>query len=306
VRRERAKTAPDAAGAFGSGPGAEAVRHPPRALPEAGAGGTENCPRAGRLVEAHPHPSRREPRPRPLLNRFRSPEARYARRMARIARFERPIEGPAARLSAWANMLLVDHGIFRLAYLNRHRVGQGALWRSAQPSPLDLARFRREGVRTIVSLRGGREHGSWPLQREACHRHGLKLVEFVLRSREAPSKETILSARDFFAALDYPAVMHCKSGADRAGLAATLYLILHEGRPVREAVGQLSARYGHFRFAKTGILDAFFARYLAEGEPEGLNFLTWVETRYDPEALKRDFRPGFWSDLVVDRVIRRE
>ncbi len=64
-----------------------------------------------------------------------------------------------------------------------------------------------------------------------------------------------------------------------------------------EAARQLSARYGHFRFAKTGILDAFFARYLTEGEPQGLDFLTWVETVYDPEALKRDFRPGFWSDV---------
>ena len=226
--------------------------------------------------------------------------------MARIARYEQPIAGPAARVAAWANMLLMDHGVFRLAYLNRHPVGVGRLWRSAQPSPLDLARFHREGVKTIVSLRGGREHGSWPLQREACERHGLTLVEFVLRSREAPERETILGARDFFAGLDYPAVMHCKSGADRAGLAAALYLILHEGRPVAEAAGQLSARYGHFRFAKTGILDAFFALYLEEGEAKGLDFLTWVETVYDPEALRRRFRPGFWSDLVVDRLLKRE
>ncbi|GJD56808.1 tyrosine-protein phosphatase [Methylobacterium dankookense] len=241
-----------------------------------------------------------------MFNRFLKPETRYARRMARIARFERPIAGPGARLMAWANMLFLDHGVFRLAYLNRHRVGAGDLWRSAQPGPHQLARFRREGVRTVISLRGGREHGSWPLQREACERHGLKLVEFVLRSREAPAKETLLAARDVFAGIEYPAVMHCKSGADRAGLAAALYLILHEGRPVREAARQLSARYGHFRFAKTGILDAFFARYLAEGEAKGLDFITWVETVYDPEALKRDFRPGFWSDLVVDRVIKRE
>lgn len=241
-----------------------------------------------------------------MFNRFLRPEVRYARRMARIARFERPIAGPAARAMAWANMLLVDHGVFRLAYLNRHRVGRGPLWRSAQPGPHDLARFRAEGVRTIVSLRGGREHGSWPLQREACERHGLRLVEFVLRSREAPARETILAAKEFFAGIEYPAVMHCKPGADRAGLAAALYLILHEGRPVAEAARQLSARYGHFRFAKTGILDAFFARYRIEGEAKGLDFLTWVETVYDPAALKRDFRPGFWSDLLVDRVIKRE
>ncbi|MFB0493456.1 protein tyrosine/serine phosphatase [Methylobacterium sp. OAE515] len=241
-----------------------------------------------------------------MFNRFLKPETRYARRMARIARFERPIAGPGDRLRAWANMLLMDHGVFRLAYLNRHRVGTGALWRSAQPGPHHLARFRAEGVRTVISLRGGREHGSWPLQREACERHGLILREFVLRSREAPDRETILAAKDFFASVAYPAVMHCKSGADRAGLASALYLILHEGRPVAEAARQLSARYGHLRFAKTGILDAFFARYRLEGEARGMDFLTWVETVYDPEALKRDFRPGFWSDLAADRVLRRE
>ncbi|WP_375464249.1 tyrosine-protein phosphatase [uncultured Methylobacterium sp.] len=241
-----------------------------------------------------------------MINRFLKPETRYARRMARIARFERPITGAPARVIAWANMLFVDHGMFRMAYLNRHRVGAGALWRSAQPGPHQLARFRAEGIRTVISLRGGREHGSWPLQREACARHGLTLVEFVLRSREAPARETVLAAKDFFAGVAYPAVMHCKSGADRAGLAAALYLILHEGRPVAEAARQLSARYGHFRFAKTGILDAFFARYAVEGEARGLDFLTWVETVYDPEALKRDFRPGFWSDVFVDRVIKRE
>ncbi|GJE54267.1 MULTISPECIES: fused DSP-PTPase phosphatase/NAD kinase-like protein [Methylobacterium] len=241
-----------------------------------------------------------------MFNRFLPPETRYARRMARIAKFERPIVGTLSRAGAWANMLLVDHGVFRLAYLNRHRVGSGIIWRSAQPSPHQLAWFKRQGVRSVISLRGGREHGSWPLQREACERQGLKLVEFVLRSREAPAKETILAAKDFFAGVEYPAVMHCKSGADRAGLGAALFLILHEGVSVREAAAQLSPRYGHFRFAKTGILDAFFATYLREGEARGRSFLDWVEHDYDPEALKRDFRPGFWSDLVVDRVIKRE
>ena len=242
-----------------------------------------------------------------MLNRLLTAETRHARRLARIARWERPIEGPAGRVRAWANMLLVDHGVFRLAYLNRHPVGgAGRLWRSAQPAPHQLARFAAQGVRTVVTLRGGREHGSWQLQREACERFGLDLVEFVIRSREAPERQTILDAKALFEGLSYPAVLHCKSGADRAGFAAALYLILREGRPVAEAMRQLSLRYGHFRFAKTGILDAFFARYRAEGEARGLSFLDWVETVYDPAALRRDFEAGLWSDLLVDRVIRRE
>jgi protein tyrosine/serine phosphatase len=225
--------------------------------------------------------------------------------MARIARWDRPLEGRAGRVRAWANMLLVDHGVFRLAYLNKHRVTD-RLWRSAQPAPYQLAQLKAEGVRTVVNLRGGREHGSWQLQKDACDRLGLTLVDFVVRSRGAPDRETILGAKRFFDTVEYPAVLHCKSGADRAGFVAALYLIVHEGRPVAEALRQLSMRYGHFRFAKTGILDAFFERYLIEGELNGMPFLTWVEKVYDPEALERDFRPSFWSDIVVDRIMRRE
>ena len=225
--------------------------------------------------------------------------------MARIARWDRPVDGAAGRVRAWAHMLLVDHGVFRLAYLNKHRVSE-RLWRSAQPAPYQLARLKAEGVRTIVNLRGGREHGSWQLQKEACDKLGLELVEFVVRSREAPEREAILKAREFFAALKYPAVIHCKSGADRAGFFAALYLVLHEGRSATEALRQLAPRYGHFRFAKTGILDAFFDRYRLEGEPKGLSLIEWVEREYDPEALARDFRPRFWSELLADRIMRRE
>ena len=88
---------------------------------------------------------------------------------------------------------------------------------------------RRRGVRTIINLRGGREHGSWPLQKDACDRLGLDLVEFVVRSREAPDRDTILGAKDFFDGLEYPALVHCKSGADRAGFFAALYLVAARG-----------------------------------------------------------------------------
>jgi protein tyrosine/serine phosphatase len=240
-----------------------------------------------------------------MLNRLRRDEDRYARRMARIARWDRPLGGRVDRLRAWANMLLVDHGIFRLAYLNAHRVTP-RLWRAAQPAPGDIAWFARQGVRTIVNLRGGREHGSWQLQREACERHGVALIDFVLRSRGAPDRQTILSAPQFFDELALPALVHCKSGADRAGFFAALYLLVHEKRPLKEAMAALSFRYGHFRFAKTGILDAFFEAYEREGEAKGIAFLDWVANHYDPERLEREFRPGFLSSLLADRLIRRE
>ena len=225
--------------------------------------------------------------------------------MARIARWDRVLGDRKSRLRAWTNMLFVDHGVFRLVYQNLGRVS-AELWRSAQPSPGQIAAFGRQGGRTIVNLRGGREHGSWPLERDACERHGIALVDFVLRSREAPDRDSMLRFGPFLDGLAYPALVHCKSGADRAGLFAALYLILREGRSVAEARGELSPRYGHFRHAKTGILDAFLDAFEREGEARGLTFAQWVERVYDPAALMRDFRPHLWSTLIADRLIRRE
>jgi hypothetical protein len=57
------------------------------------------------------------------------------------------------RAMAYVDMLLVDHGIFRLGYLNLHRLGDRA-WRSAQPAPYQIRSLARQGLRTIVNLRG--------------------------------------------------------------------------------------------------------------------------------------------------------
>ena len=73
-----------------------------------------------------------------------------------------------------------------------------------------------------------------------------------------------------------------------------------------QARRQLSLRFGHFRFAKTGILDAFLDAYAEEGEAKRLPFLDWVERVYDPATLFPRVRRGFWSSLLADRLIRRE
>ena len=44
--------------------------------------------------------------------------------------------GPTA---SYLDLMFVDHGIFRLFYLNKHRLGAKA-WRAAQPAP---PQFRR-------------------------------------------------------------------------------------------------------------------------------------------------------------------
>ena len=102
--------------------------------------------------------------------------------------------------------------------------------------------------------------------------------------------------------------MHCKSGADRAGMMSVLYAHLHLGQPLRQALkDQLSLRTLHVRQGKTGVLDYMFERYLAEGETRGLTLLEWVQAPgYDHDQIRRDFNAGVVGGFVTETLLRRE
>ncbi|MDD2874512.1 MAG: tyrosine protein phosphatase, partial [Azoarcus sp.] len=80
----------------------------------------------------------------------------------------------------------------------------------------------------------------------------------------------------------------------------------HLGHPVSEAVSELSWKYGHSKRAKTGILDFFFATYLAYNATHPITFIDWVDTVYDEQALKVSFRDDGVTSLIVDKVLHRE
>lgn len=229
---------------------------------------------------------------------------------ARLTREE--FQTPEGRARAWRELLLADHGALRLFYDNTHEVSSGRLWRTYQPSPGKLKKWKARGVRTVVNLRGDKPSGFYFLEEEACAQLGLDLVTFRVFSRDAPSKETLRGARALFQNIQYPAVMHCKSGADRVGLMATLYLFFAEGRPLDEAMDQLSFRYGHVRQGKTGVIDHALEQFLAYARSHGKNtastedFLAWVDTVYDPEETKQTFLTSWWGNLLTERVLRRE
>ena len=132
-------------------------------------------------------------------------------------------------------------------------------------------------------------------------------MDFVIASRDVPTAEKVLGAKTLFETVRYPALMHCKSGADRAGIMAVFYKHFRQGQTIREAIGQLSPRYLHVRAGLTGVLDYIFERYLAEGEPAGLTFLEWTQSAaYDPAAIKADFRANWWGTVLTEKLMRRE
>jgi protein tyrosine/serine phosphatase len=214
------------------------------------------------------------------------------------------------RLRAWLSMHLVDHGLVRAVYNNFHDLG-GGMYRLSQPSPAQIRAYQRElGIRTIVNLRGDHGYGSYAMEVEACRELGITLVDHRLYSRQPPSVAAIDATRTLFDTIEYPALLHCKSGADRAGLGAVLYRHFRLGEPIEQARRELHWRYGHFNFGQTAVLDYFFQRYIDESAREPMRFIDWVHERYQKDALHHDFhrqrRENGLGDWFLDKVLHRE
>ncbi|HUJ37345.1 MAG TPA: tyrosine-protein phosphatase [Hyphomicrobium sp.] len=233
---------------------------------------------------------------------------KFERREERLARRAESWEAgltPLGRAHAWLDLLLFDHGILRLFYRNRHRVTE-RLWRSAQPTPGDLKSLQEKGLRSVICVRGGRAFGSWPLEKEACERMHLDLHKVAIRARQAPRKQDLLDLIDLLASLTYPALIHCKSGADRTGFVAAVYLIAVEGRPVDEGLDQLSLRFGHLRSSRAGILRRVIEAYRRDRGAGSLSFRAWIESRYDPDEVALGFRARSLATAFTERLLRRE
>ncbi len=204
-----------------------------------------------------------------------------------------------------------DHGIFReLFYANFHEIAPG-IFRSAQPSPEQLRRWHaRHGFRTVLNIRAPAPHEShFRLEQEICDQLGIRHVLLPgFGSRDLPDRSSLLTALDLLPSLERPVLLHCKSGADRAGIISALCLHALFRIPVREAAGQLRLwPFGHIRQANTGILDWFFRSFeQAEARAPGLTLRQWVESGYDREALLRSFHPWYSLDWITDRLLRRE
>jgi protein tyrosine/serine phosphatase len=157
-------------------------------------------------------------------------------------------------------------------------------------------------------LRGRRDTcGSYILEREECERLGLILVDFPIRSRSPLDRETLRAAYSLFDNIEYPVMLHCKSGADRAGFMSALYLFMKGGVPLRQAMKtHLSLTYGHVKQAKTGVIDFFFNQFLAAGDGSPESFRRWVDKTYDRAALESQFHENWLAGIIINFILRRE
>ena len=219
--------------------------------------------------------------------------------IARIQEWERNLRAsyntdlstPENRRRAHIYNLWFDHAILRTIWTNFFEIAPG-VYRSNHPTHARFEKYKAMGIRTVLNLRGAAGAAHYLTEKESCEALGLTLVDCNLQARHAAPREDILDVIHAFRTIEKPFVMHCKSGADRAGFASAIYLIEIEGRAVAEAKRMLSPKYVHFRWTKTGILDFILERYADRQAETGIGFEEWIATEYDHLEMQQAYQAG--------------
>jgi len=216
------------------------------------------------------------------------------------------IRTPWQRIKAHFEFWVIDHEFVRAIYRNFHQIDEHA-YRSAHPSPKFIKKLQKEkGLKTIINLRGENLTGQYMLELEACEKLGVTLISIPFSSRNSPTPESIKNLFNALDTIEYPVLLHCKSGADRAGIGSALYQYYKNNIALDESK-QLRPSYGHFKTSETGVLDYFineWNRYLRHNPH--VEFLTWIENNYDDQQINKEFVASRFANLLVNKILRRE
>ncbi|QFY59967.1 protein tyrosine phosphatase [Rhizobium grahamii] len=161
------------------------------------------------------------------------------------------------KLRSYRKILLLPVTAFVLAagsyysYLaatdNFHAVIPGEVYRSSQPSAKSIANFEQEyGIKTILNLRGVSDDKAW-YAAEVAQAKALNIthIDFGISAAKELTPEKAQALIEIMRNAPKPILIHCRSGADRTGLAAALYLAAIAKTNEQTAEGQMSIFYGH-------------------------------------------------------------
>jgi len=202
--------------------------------------------------------------------------------------FGHDISDPVERRRSQWHLDWLDHGILRRRWHNFDCVAPG-VFRSNHPNHNRFQAYADSGIKTVLNLRGTAKQPHYLFEVESCEKLGLTLVNVQMAARRAPDRRELLQLLEAFQTMERPFLMHCKSGADRTGLAAAIYLMVHEGADIATARRQLSFRYVHIRRTSTGILDHFLDVYAARAAQSPITIDDWIRKEYDRDTLTQSF-----------------
>ncbi len=202
--------------------------------------------------------------------------------------------------------MVVEHNITNVFRRNFHRIDEDA-FRSSQPTTYQLKKIiKKYGIKTVLNLRGYERNSPLrALEERVCEESGAKLIYIEAYSRKVPEAKTLERFREVYGEIEYPVLIHCKSGADRAGLGSMLYLHYKKGVAL-EQTNQLKLwPYGHIKHARTGLIDLFVELYSKKDKNAPTDPAEFAKT-LDREKLEKEFKAIPFFENIVDKVLRRE
>jgi len=140
--------------------------------------------------------------------------------------------------------------------------------------------LNRDHIHTVINLRGGSSADDWYREEvRASEQAGAVHKDISFSARSLPPPAALAALLDTFDHAQYPVLIHCQAGADRTGLASTIYTNVCENLPLdRAEAEELTWRYGHFPVGKTRAMDEFFDLYRSDAHGMGLK--DWILNRY--------------------------
>jgi protein tyrosine phosphatase (PTP) superfamily phosphohydrolase (DUF442 family) len=193
--------------------------------------------------------------------------------------FGKDIEDPVKRRWSALHYNLFDHAFLRAVWTNFFEIAPG-VYRSNQPTHRRFEKYAKMGIKTVINLRGEDSRAQYLFEEESCRKLGLTLVNAKLWARNTAPRSKIVAVIDALRAAEKPMMFHCKSGADRAGFVAAMYLLIFENASIEEAKKQLGIKYIHLDFTKTGVQDYILRVYEARLSLGEIGFEDWIRTEY--------------------------
>jgi protein tyrosine/serine phosphatase len=214
------------------------------------------------------------------------------------------------RLAAQTWAMIIEHNITNVVRQNFHKIDDD-MYRSSQPTTYQLReRIQKYGFKTIINLRGYPDNSPLKaLEEDVCNEMGVKLIYVEAFSRKIPDIKTLLALNRVFEDIEYPAMLHCKSGADRAGLASVLYSYWIVNKSMRDSVNEQLRLipFGHIKYARTGLIDYFFNAFMTQNS-EQYTLLEWAILKMESkrEKLEQEYQAMPIWDIIVEKILKRE
>lgn len=220
---------------------------------------------------------------------------------SRKPRIRRRILRSAAGFSLVTSLIFASFLLRPFYSSNLGIIDEGRVIRSAQPTAALGDMIRDHKLASILNLRGGSPRNDYYSNEvRVAKEAGVDLYDLSMSATKRPRRSDLLRLIDVMNRCEYPLLIHCKSGADRTGLATTIYRMVVLKEPPEEARAAFTIYHSHVPIFGPERLHepideyaAWLARNALPHTPE--RFHDWVLNTYrsdDPSVEPPPVEPG--------------